>query len=630
MHNRVATQTMGALPLRKLALRFALSLAIAAVFCALLYQRIGQIDMGLIATELATLSTPAWAAAFCATIISFWAIGQYDVTIHRHLATGVAAPAARRAGIAAIAVSQTVGAGLITGALLRWRCLNGVNLWQATLLSGAVAVSFLCGWAVLTSVVLLISGPSSLAPVATGILMLGAGAALVAAMQPARLRWLRLPNLLTIGRVLLLTAIDTLFAALALWFLLPFDLAFATLLPAFLLAFGAGLVSGTPGGVGAFEVTLLALVPQVPDAPLLAAVLGWRVVYFALPAVCGAALAARGRPVPTPQPAAPVAHPENAVQADVLICAAPRAEYGLARQGHLAFCGGADGAWLVGRTPHTLTALFDPLGTATFAALKQQATAEARVPAIYKASPRTAARARACGWQVAALGAEASLSPQTFQTDGPARAALRRKLRKSLAAGVQIDLLAPHGCAELAAIARLWGKQRRERGFSMGQFDAAYVALQRVYVARVAGRITAFITLHPGRCEWTLDLMRQSPAAPDGTMHHLIVHAISDARAAGIARLSLAAAGAPRALPSWLRGRADKAALGLVQFKQSFAPDWTPDYLCAPSRAALAIAAGELAIAIHWPGPLHPQDHHAQYGFAPVPRPWQRRATFKP
>ena len=57
------------------------------------------------------------------------------------------------------------------------------------------------------------------------------------------------------------------------------------LLPAFLIAFGVGLISGMPGGVGAFELTLMTLLPEVPAESILTAVMGFRLIYFAVPAL---------------------------------------------------------------------------------------------------------------------------------------------------------------------------------------------------------------------------------------------------------------------------------------------------------------------------------------------------------
>ena len=48
--------------------------------------------------------------AVLGTVVSFWALGQYDVIWHRTTGTGVAARQAQRSGMAAIAIGQAVGA----------------------------------------------------------------------------------------------------------------------------------------------------------------------------------------------------------------------------------------------------------------------------------------------------------------------------------------------------------------------------------------------------------------------------------------------------------------------------------------------------------------------------------------
>jgi phosphatidylglycerol lysyltransferase len=291
--------------------RMAFSLGVAGVCLWLVRVRCADLDLADIIARTTSITAMGWGAALIATCISFWAVGQCDAVVHRHLGTGVSGAEARRAGIAAIAISQTVGAGVITGALLRWRLLRGVSLWQATRISIAVTLSFLAGWAVVTGTVL-VALPNSVLPAAPlragGAVVLIAAAALAVTVMlaPRASARVHLPNLLTQGRLVALAALDTVAACLALWCLLPPDvtLPLTILLPAFLLALGAGLISGTPGGVGPFEVTLLALLPAQAEPPLLAAIFGWRLIAYALPAILGAIVAligpARAARGPTP------------------------------------------------------------------------------------------------------------------------------------------------------------------------------------------------------------------------------------------------------------------------------------------------------------------------------------------
>jgi len=152
----------------------------------------------------------------------------------------------------------------------------------------------------------------------------------------------------------------------------------------------------------------------------------------------------------------------------------------------------------------------------------------------------------------------------------------------------------------MAEIATAWARSHGgERGFSMGTWAPGTLPWGRVYLARSAcGRLLGFITVHATQHEHTLDLMRAGDDAPDGIMYLLVAKAIEAAGRAGVRRFSLAAVSlAPAATDPaplrLLRGRLETAsgAGGLRQFKQSFAPEWEPLYIAAPSLSALATGA---------------------------------------
>ena len=645
-------------PLGRLMLRAALSLAAMAGLIWLLADRWAQIDTKALTTAFAGLGLGQWGIALALTALSFWAVGRYDTVIHRHFLSTYPDKIARRAGICAIAVSQTLGLGLISGAILRWRLLPNSSLWQATRLTAAVALTFLAGWAVVTSLVLLALPAAPFrgwAALGLQLALVLTGLCLVA---PRRSWWrFRWPNGFTLARLLGLCAVDTLAAAGAFYVLLPpgQELAFQTLLPAFLLALGAGLALGTPGGMGAFEVTLLALLPAAQETDLLTAVLAWRLVYYALPAVLGAGFALRG-------PGPCILPPRLAPRLPAL----PRAEAGLCHQGNLKVSLIAGQAWLTGRRGHTLIGVLDPMGRRdrvnldhALRGLHRIARNEGRLPVAYKISARLAARARRMGLTVRRIGSEAWVTPQTFCLTSPSRAGLRRKLRRAETAGVLVVACDPATApwADLDRIAADWADHHQgERGFSMGQYDQTYLRHQRLYIAVLDGVPIAFISLHSAAKEWALDLMRHTKTMPDGTMHSLIVTAIRDAATAGINRLSLAAA--PEAAFHQSRGDVDPAgsarlagqkipdqhdlvcrlmatfapqtsAKGLYRFKASFAPRWTPLYLAVPGRTGLVIAGLSLWRAICRPPPLSRHGHPShslssvrEYGFTSAATSW--------
>ena len=608
-----------------------LGIALVAAFLWALRDKLATLDTAAILAALARVDALSWAGAIGATVASFAALAQYDALIHRALATGTAAHHARRGGWTAIALSQTIGFGLVSGALVRWRMLPDTSLVQASKITASVAATFLAGWAVLTAAVLLIAPiqlPHLPVLAVQGLavlgLVLGGGLALVTLVLPEGLRLgrftLRLPPLAVMARILLLAALDTAFAAVALWLLLPATepLSLLALYPAFLLAQGAGLVSNTPGGVGPFEITLVSLLPGTAQPELIAAILAWRIVYYGLPALAAMALVALRPAHRLPQSA--VLAPDQAPPALLRgALADPQAELGLLRQGEHALLPGAcgTGGWMIGRASRTLVALLDPFGGAEAPALLDplchSARAEGRTPCLYKISPRLAARARAAGWVVAPVATEVWLDPRRFDLACPARAGLRRKLRKAEKSGLRVSLargLLP--LAEMAALSRDWAAAHGgERGFSMGRFAEDYVSAQQVVLARdAAGRLVGFASFHAGAREWVLDLMRPAADAPDGTMQALIAAAITEAGKTGVARLSLAAL-PPRAEDStgpaaalWRHAEKGKGAAGLRQFKMGFAPRLSARYIAAPTPAALMLAAADIARAIHRPAPL--------------------------
>jgi len=636
---KVATGTAQVAPLRLpgwgAALRRQLVIiALLLGFALLLRDRIAALDWGAIGAAFAQVSGLQWSLAALASAGSFAALANYDALLHRALGTAQPAARARRAGWVAIAMSQTVGFGLISGALVRWRMLPGLSLREASRLTAAVAASFLAAWTLLCALVLIAlplplagHGVWAVRALAGGVLLAGGALCALALWQPGikLARWhLRLPTLPVMGRIMWLCLLDTAFAALALWALLPTGsgIGALALYPAFLIALGVGFVSGAPGGgVGPFEVTLLALLPHSETAPLMAAILAWRLVYYAAPAMLAmGALAFAERAPPDPArpfllPPAPALTPRLAK----LVAQSDQPELGLLSQGEhmVLLTPDTQGGWMIGRTSQALVGLLNPFGTAEIAhllpLLKAQARDQGRIACAYKLGARAAAGARRSGWHVAPVAMECWLDLAGFTLEPPSRSGLRRKLRKASKAGVICALEEDPNLHKLSQIAAHWAQARGgERGFSMGRYSADYIAEQAVIIARRNDTIIGFASFHTGHNAWALDLMRPAPDAPDGTMQALICAGIDAARADGAGQFSLAAL-PPRAAdidgPArkiWDRAEKGTGAAGLRQFKMGFAPRLSPRYIAAPSRGALMLGAAAIARAIHAPPALYP------------------------
>ncbi|MFC4668558.1 phosphatidylglycerol lysyltransferase domain-containing protein [Seohaeicola nanhaiensis] len=603
------------------ALRVAVPAALTLLCFWLLARRLDPAAMGDSLRALGQTGPLNWLAALAATLVSFWAIGRYDAVAHRHLATGVLTRTARRSGACAIAFSQAVGFGLLTGSFARWRLLPGLRWRDAVRLTVFVAVSFLTALAALIGLVSLFDTPWPARPwlPVCGLLVLPLLLGLAFCLPVIRIGRFRLtlPTLPALAGIALWTVIDTAFAALALTVLIPetASLTWAAVFPAYLVALGSALISGTPGGLGPFELTLILLLPAGTEAQVIAGVIGFRLVYFALPALIAGAVLLR-------RPFGP-AMAETAATATSLPANLLRAETAVIRQsGGQILCAG-DAAVAAIRTPQLIAGIFDPISgpmPEVLNLLWVTARSANRIACLYKCGARSAALARRAGWKVQRIAREAVIDTARFDLSTPRHRQLRRKLRHAERGGLTITRDSAPPLAALTAIDTAWQADRgRARGTTMGRFCADYIQGQEIFVARLNGEARAFVTLHATSSEWCLDLMRWQPGLPDGVMHALITAAIRAAAAAGVPRLSLAA------VPDHRLSR--DSGSGLAQFKASFAPRWEPLYLAAPDAPALALAAADLARTIFWPGPAaspSPQAIHEdveQNGFAMRPAP---------
>lgn len=584
-------------------LRHALPVLALGIGGWVLAHRLGTSDWTDLQSALRAVGPWQWTGAVGFTILSFLALGRYDALFHQRFGTGIGAKQARHAGMQAVALSQVIGFGTLTGGLVRWRALPSLSMWQATQISVAVTISFLVCLASINGGLLIFGQGATAfgaaAAVIGGLMVLGVGVGLRLATPHLTRLGLMTSDL---ARLWAWSALDIGAAAAVLWCLLPGgagDVPFLTILTAYSLALGAGLISNAPGGVGAFDLTFLALVPGSDPDGVLAALLAFRVIYYVAPAAIALLALARGT---TSQAASPLETLDDARAQNVLATTAP-ADWQLWHDGG-DLVAGPNGTWFLRRCAGTVTAIGGVVGaklqSADLIALRHHAAQMGGRALIYKCNGRQAAQARAAGWTVLRTARDALITPATWSPDRPACRQLRRKVRHAIQSGVRVErgsLVLP--LHQMAHIAALWAHQSGgERGFSMGQFKPERLARQVVFLAWDQNRLLGFVTFHQRGADWTLDLVRHLPHIPDGTMHHLCATAIRAAHIAGIARVSLAAA---PDVGATLRGKPLWGDTGLTQFKQSFGPIWAARYICAPTRATLIIGGATVGLAVRWP-----------------------------
>lgn len=198
------------------------------------------------------------------------------------------------------------------------------------------------------------------------------------------------------------------------------------------------------------------------------------------------------------------------------------------------------------------------------------------------------------------LGEEAIVMLDRFSLDGAKRKGLRHAVNRSERDGMSFEIL-PRACVpacldEITAVSEHWLAQKaaREKRFSLGAFDPAYVQRFDIALARQAGHIVAFATIFTTatKAEASVDLMRHTASAPGSTMVYLFIKLMLHFKAQGYQRFMLGIA--PLAglethplAPLWHRfgyliynrGERFYNFQGLREFKDKFDPVWEPRYL---------------------------------------------------
>jgi phosphatidylglycerol lysyltransferase len=206
------------------------------------------------------------------------------------------------------------------------------------------------------------------------------------------------------------------------------------------------------------------------------------------------------------------------------------------------------------------------------------------------------------------LGEEARVRLETFSLKGDARKRLRHAFNRAEKEGCTFAVIPLAGIPSLLPqfkeISDAWlaEKNTREKGFSLGFFDAAYLKQFPAGIVRQGDKIVAFANIWLGadKEELSPDLMRYLPEVSHAVMEYLFIQLMLWGKQEGYRWFNLGMAPLSglegRALaPLWHRlgalvfrhGEHFYNFQGLRQYKEKFDPEWEPKYLAFPGGLAL-------------------------------------------
>lgn len=198
------------------------------------------------------------------------------------------------------------------------------------------------------------------------------------------------------------------------------------------------------------------------------------------------------------------------------------------------------------------------------------------------------------------IGDDAMVDLRSFSLSGKSMKEFRYKIRQLESFGIHTVEYAPpipeEVIAQLKTVSDEWLQipGRRERTFTLGQFDPDYIRSTPVVTAvDKDGQLLAFLNvISTGHTEVTCDLMRRRADSPNGVMEYLFVKLFLIAQQQGYERFNLGMAPMAgfneredatveeRAIHSFFQQLNFLFSFrGLRQFKAKFATSWEPRYL---------------------------------------------------
>jgi uncharacterized membrane protein YbhN (UPF0104 family) len=285
---------------------FSICILVLSIF--VLGRTIAGLHWGELRAAMAATSLEQIVGAALLTAMSYLALTGYDALALRQLRIRVPYRTTSLASFTSYAISFTLGFPLVTAGTVRYWIYSraGVSAGKVASLTVIAGLTFWLGMALVIGIALTIQ-PDAIAEVnrLKGWLNLLIGLGVLFAIM-FYLAWvsrghrrvslqglrLELPGLTVTLSQLTLGVIDLGCAAGALYVILPagHGLDFISFCATYVLACVLGIASHMPGGIGAFEATMLNAVPAPSPEALFASLLLFRMIYYVAPFVLALAL----------------------------------------------------------------------------------------------------------------------------------------------------------------------------------------------------------------------------------------------------------------------------------------------------------------------------------------------------
>lgn len=239
---------------------------------------------------------------------------------------------------------------------------------------------------------------------------------------------------------------------------------------------------------------------------------------------------------------------------------------------------------------------------------KELVDLHAGVPVFYQVTRNHLPAYLDAGFSLVKLGEEAWVDLNRFTLEGGEGRKLRQAKSKAEKSGSKLEIVpaadVPALLPQLKEVSDAWlvDRKQREKGFSLGFWSETYLTQFDMAVVRHGEQVVAFANIWrgAGKAQYSVDLMRARPDAPQGVMDLLFITLMDRAKQDGYQWFNLGMAplsGLPqhRLAPLWMQlarfvsrtGDRFYNFEGLRAYKNKFHPEWRPKYLAYPGGLRL-------------------------------------------
>lgn len=280
----------------------AIGLIALVVSLVLLTRELRGISLEDLGASLAAIGLGQWLLSILATLGAYGALSAYDHLALAHLRRKISWPFISAVSATTYAISHSLGAAALTGAVVRYRAYSskGLSGTEVGILVTFCSITFVLGTVLLAGVVLVFSRDldarfADLLPLDAsrllGWLLIGLVALYVLGsalkFPPLRIGKVSIeyPKLTIALRQVAIAPTEIIFAAAIIYFALPAESnpGFLVVLAVFLASFSAALISHAPGGLGVLELIFVTALPEVKPEDVLAALVVFRILYLIIP-----------------------------------------------------------------------------------------------------------------------------------------------------------------------------------------------------------------------------------------------------------------------------------------------------------------------------------------------------------